>query len=412
MKIGYDASQTGFQKTGCGYFAYSLITHLAGIDKKNTYLLYPTFGDSYWDAHDGAHTVKFSQSNVLQGKGHASFLEAKIFWANPPNDCETFLGSPDIVHANNFFCPPNLKQAKLVYTFYDFGYVEHPELTSEENRMVCFDGNFSASLYADCVITISETSRRQFLKIFPHFRREKTAVVYPASRFEYRTDCPRPRELGYLSPDQFLMNVGTLEIKKNQLGLVNAYARAKRYLNHTLPLVLIGKDGGGLTAIQKAVQELGLSQEVIIMPYASDEALQWLYQNCFAFVFPSFFEGFGMPIMEAMALGAPVVASNSSCIPEITDGAAYLVSPDSQDEITDAIIRLGLGEIKREEFRYKGFERSASFSWKKTAEKVLKCYERVLAGPEKSPQDARYAATTSSQGPSIRTLPASSHTAR
>lgn len=402
MKIGFDASQTGFQKTGCGYFAHSLITHLAEIDRENTYLLYPTFGDSYWDPQNGENTVKFPYPNTLQGKGHSSFLEAKIFWSNPPDDCESFLGAPDIVHANNFFCPVNLKRAKLVYTFYDFGYVQHPELTSEENRTVCFEGNFNASLYADWVITISETSRRQFLKIFPHFKRDKTAVVYPASRFQYSVDCPRPGELGDLSPGGFLMNVGTLEVKKNQIGLVKAYARIKRYLNHSLPLVLIGKDGGGLAAIQKTVQELQLTREVRILPYANDEALQWLYQNCFAFVFPSFFEGFGMPIMEAMALGAPVVASNSSCIPEITDGAALLVDPRDEEEIAEAVMRLALGEIKREELRYKGFERSASFSWQKTAEEVLACYERAL----------RYAATTSSQGPSILTLPASSHIAR
>lgn len=412
MKIGFDTSQTGFQKTGCGYFAYSLITHLAEIDRENSYLLYPTFGDSYWDGEGGKNTVKFPQPNVMQHPGHSSPLEAKMFWTNLPDNFETFLGSPDIIHANNFFCPVGLKHAKLVYTFYDFGYVEHPELTSEENRIICFDGNFNAGLYADWVIVISETSRRQFLKFFPHFRRDRTLVVYPASRFEYQADCPQPEELEFLSPGEFLMNVGVLGVKKNQLGLVKAYARAKRYLKKTVPLVLIGKDDGGLAVIRKTVQELGLNREVLIVPYASDKTLQWLYQNCFAFIFPSFFEGFGMPIMEAMSLGAPVVASNNSCIPEITDGAALLVNPHDEEEITDALIRLSLGEIKREELRYKGLERSKCFSWKKTAEDVLACYQRALAAPGIPSHEARYAPTTSSQGPSIRTLPSSSHIAR
>ncbi|MBV9354377.1 MAG: glycosyltransferase family 1 protein, partial [Chloroflexi bacterium] len=121
MIVGFDVSQTGEAKAGCGYFADSLMRSLAAIDHDNQYLLYPTFGTGVWDAHWPRSTLRLPQPNVRRGIGHRSASELNAFWSNPTPDFERQLGNPDIIHANNFFCPVGVKRARVVYTLHDLG---------------------------------------------------------------------------------------------------------------------------------------------------------------------------------------------------------------------------------------------------------------------------------------------------
>ncbi len=192
MRIGFDISQTGKAKAGCGWLADSLIRHLAEIDTRNEYVLYPTFGDGYWDIVGPESTVHIDKSNFQRGLSHATMAEMREFWRNPPSDLETRLGEPDIVHANNFFCPRGLRQARLVYTLYDMMFLEHPESTTEANRNTCFTGVFNASLRADFIVAISQYSRNHFLSTFPHYPADRVHVVH--RRFLFQPQCPRPRK--------------------------------------------------------------------------------------------------------------------------------------------------------------------------------------------------------------------------
>jgi hypothetical protein len=136
--------------------------------------------------------VKVDGSHVRRGLAHGTQDAARSFWSRPPANLETQLGYPDVVHANNFFCPTTLRKARLVYTLYDLSFLEHPEWTTEANRSGCFDGVLNASLYADRIIATSEYSRRHFLETFPHYPSERLAVVPPATRFARRGDLARP----------------------------------------------------------------------------------------------------------------------------------------------------------------------------------------------------------------------------
>ena len=187
MRIGFDISQTGCGKAGCGYFADSMIQQLARIDLENEYILYPTFGNFFWDPEWRTSTRRIDHPRFRRAEGHTTLDKARAFWSNPPEDVETSLGKPDIVHSNNFFCPHGLESARLVYTLYDLSFLDHPEWHTEENRLGCFEGVFNASLYADMIVSISEHSRRHFLEMFPHFPPERIVVVHLASRFTRRT---------------------------------------------------------------------------------------------------------------------------------------------------------------------------------------------------------------------------------
>src|SRR5262249_19420115 len=146
-------------------------------------------------------TVKVDGHHVRRGLAHGTPDAARAFWSRPPDDLEAQLGHPDVIHANNFFCPTTLRSVKLVYTLYDLSFLEQPEWTTEANRAGCSDGVFKASLYADRIIAISAYSRRHFLQTFPHYPSENVVVVPPASRFVRRAGTGRPKGLPSLSSD-------------------------------------------------------------------------------------------------------------------------------------------------------------------------------------------------------------------
>lgn len=377
MKIGFDVSQTGDNKAGCGYLAYSLIRALAEIDSHNEYLLYPTFGDFYFDPNWPKTVVKVSQDNFRQGLGHATLKEARAFWGNPPPDFEGLLGEPQIIQANNFFCPTGLKSARLVYVLYDMGFLHEPDATTETNRIGCFSGVFRASLYADHIIAISSFSREHFLRVFPHYPADRISVIPLASRFQIDSETKKPNALN-LNPGRFWLNVGTLEPRKNQLRLLGAYAKLKAELGGAYPLVLAGGKGWLMGDFDQSIANLGLEADVIRPGYVDDQQLAWLYRNCYAFIYPSLFEGFGLPVLEAMSLGAAVIASNTTSLPEVVGEAGLLVDPYDQEAIFSAMHALANHPGERDHLSALALDRAKEYSWQGTAKRVLKVYKNLL----------------------------------
>ena len=307
MKIGYDVSQTGAKKAGCGFFADSLLRALAKIDKDNQYILYPTFGDGFWDPEWKSTTCQIAQPNFKRGLSYRFHKDNQHFWTHPSSDFEKQLGHPDIIHANNFFCPTHLRSANIVYTLHDMSFLENPEWTTEANRTTCFNGVFNASLHADWIIAVSEYTKKHFMKTFPHYPAEQISVIYHASRFTYNSNLTRPKTLSMLYSEMFWLTVGTIEPRKNYYRLLKSYASLKNDTEHMLPLVIAGKKGWLNENFEQWIIELNLEADVVWMDYVNDIELQWLYQNCFTFIYPSLFEGFGMPVVEAMSLGAVVL---------------------------------------------------------------------------------------------------------
>jgi glycosyltransferase involved in cell wall biosynthesis len=135
---------------------------------------------------------------------------------------------------------------------------------------------------------------------------------------------------------------------------------------------------------EKVLDEVALRQDAVLLGYVDDEALQWLYQNCFAFVYPSLFEGFGLPVLEAMSLGAPVVTSDTTSLPEIVGAAGLLVNPLEEEDISQAMLKLSTGQVSREALKEMALRRSGAFSWTHTAEAVLQWYKDVASTSKES----------------------------
>jgi glycosyltransferase involved in cell wall biosynthesis len=382
MKIGYDVSQTGKLKAGCGYLAYSLGQALSEFDTQNEYFLFPTFGDFYLDPDWPKDTLQVNRPNFQRGSSQRNLEEAQKFWRNPSADFEQRLGNPDIIHANNFYCPTQLKRARLVYTLYDLGHIQNPDWTTEANRVGCFEGTFNASLHADFIVAISDYSRRHFLNVFPHYPSSRMAVVPLASRFAGQPVPAQPEALGYLKPGQFWLNVATIEPRKNPRRLAQAYARLKAEVGATYPLVLAGGRGWLMEDFEDYLIELGIREDVHLLGYVDDSTVIWLLKNCFALVYPSLFEGFGLPVLEAMSQGAAVITSNTTSIPEVIGDAGLLIDPMDVESIYQAMRQLYQGEIDRSSLQTRGLERSKLFSWQSSARQVMSIYEQVM-GMEK-----------------------------
>ncbi|HTS17798.1 MAG TPA: glycosyltransferase family 1 protein [Verrucomicrobiae bacterium] len=376
MRIGFDVSQTGAGRSGCGYFAESMIRHLAEIDDGNEYVLYPTFGSHWWDPDWQSGIATVAGPNFQRWEGHQSHQESRRFWDEPTEQFEAHLGDPDIVHANNFFCPKGLHAARLVYTLHDLAFLEYPEFATEANRLACFDGVLRASLLADLIVAVSEHSRHHFLETFPHYPPERAIVMHEASRFASRP-IARPEKLSMLAPGEFWLSVGTLEPRKNPVRLFRAYARLKSSAPLTWPLVWAGGNGWLMDDLPHLLKEEGLERDILLLGRVDDESLQWLYQNCFAFVFPSVFEGFGLPVLEALSLGAPVIAANTTSIPEVVGAAGLLVDPLSEDEILAAMMKLDGDKALRQGLSSAGPRQAERFSWTQSARQLLQQYQRT-----------------------------------
>ncbi len=379
MRIGLDVSQTGRFKAGCGYFADSLARQMISAHGENTYILYPTFGSGYWDPNWATDTLQLDGTrNVLRGLGHCRFEELETFWSDPPPDLETRLGSPDVVHSNNFFCPTGLRRARLVYTVHDLAFATHPEWTTEANWNTCFNGVFDASLHADHIVAVSNYTRQQFLAMFPYFPRERVSVVFEASRFPGPRGNAAPEPLQHLIPERFWLAVGTTEPRKNQVRLLEAYARLRATQETTYPLVLVGGAGWMMDDLEARIESMQLSSYVQRLGYVDETCLQWLFENCTAFCYPSLLEGFGLPVIEAMSLGAAVLTSNVSSLPEVVGDAGVLVDPFDVDAIHAGMQRLATDRAFLERLRVESLHRAQQFSWRAAAAQVIEIYRMLL----------------------------------
>jgi glycosyltransferase involved in cell wall biosynthesis len=207
-------------------------------------------------------------------------------------------------------------------------------------------------------------------------------VIHPCSRFsDSSAKGRRPAALNPFAPGEFWLNVGTVEPRKNQIRLLEAYSRYLEVGGNPMPLVLAGGKGWLMDDFNKHVSDLGLEGQILFTGYVSDDELIWLYRNCYANLYPSLFEGFGLPILEGMQFGAPTFCSSSTSMPEVGGDAAILLDPNDVEGWAQAMLELDLR--KREQLSELSLKRAAGFSWQKSAGKLLQLYEEVCSSPKR-----------------------------
>jgi glycosyltransferase involved in cell wall biosynthesis len=277
---------------------------------------------------------------------------------------------------------PAIAPCPTVVTVHDLSFMRYPQAFPPMQRAYLHSQVRRSVAAARRVIAVSQATKQDVVDLFGA-PPDRIDVVYNGVDASF---CPAPaaeveafrRRAGL--PERFILHLGTLEPRKNLVRLVQAFARvrAQDTGQPSVKLVLAGGKGWDYDAVFAEVSRQGLEQEVLFPGYVRDEELAWWYRAAALFVYPSLLEGFGLPVLEAMACGAPTVTSNLSSLPEVAGDAALLVDPTSVDALVEALLRLLADADLARELRGRGLAQAARFPWRRTAAETAAVYRRAL----------------------------------
>jgi glycosyltransferase involved in cell wall biosynthesis len=384
MRIGIDVSMTADAKTGLPSYARSLVEALARIDAHNEYLLYPITWHSFPLNHRDAVRPRARNFKVVCGRMPERLLRRA--WER--GDRERLLGPPPDVYFSPFHNAPDRWFPRLVCVFHDVAFRAHPEFSTEANRVYCEQQFERASRLAHHLVTVSHFSKAEIVRLMGTAA-DRITVVHEAADPRYR---PLPgasvpaRFQQALGGRPFVLYVGSVEPRKNLATLVEAYARFQRRTRQPVPLAIAGGTGWKNSAVFEAVARHGLQDRVHFLGMVSDQELLELYNTCALFCYPSLYEGFGLPVIEAMSCGAPVVTSRKASLPEVGgDAVRYVDDPRDEVAIADALEEVLADRALQDRLRTAGLQQAARFSWDRAAQQTLQLLENVVADVDLDP---------------------------
>lgn len=286
--------------------------------------------------------------------------------------CRTFRA--DLYHETDLIPPPRLT-VPTVYTIHDLSLLKYRD-THPKERLWLFDLFFRRRIHdVSHIVTVSEFIRGEIIEELGVHPDRVTAVhEAPSSVFSQRgADAVAAMKARLRLPRDYVLFVGTQEPRKNLSLLIRALSLVKS----PVPLVLAGWSGWGDRVWQRLIEQLGMTDRVYRTGYVDEETLACLYSGALVTVYPSLYEGFGLPVLEAMACGAPVICSAAASLPEVSGGAALQVDPHDPDDLAAALERILADSGLREQVAERGKRRAAQFSWNRCARETLQVFEKV-----------------------------------
>jgi glycosyltransferase involved in cell wall biosynthesis len=383
MKIAFDALPLISEKmTGIGYCQAGQIQALMALHPEEQYVM------QFFATGDGGEKRKRlkmyedSRAEIRQGmfSGYLYRLVSNFL----PLPYNKFFGSDaDLTHFFNYIVPPKVS-GKTIVTVHDMVYKTFPETVRGRTRYMLETGLKRSMKRADLIVTDSEFSRTEIVKYFPQW--EKKLRVVPCgvdkSRFHPVEDQVRideTKNLLGIDRDYFLY-LGTLEPRKNLRRLAVAYNEFRKGKSEYPCLVLAGGKGWLNQELMNTIKELDLDTDVKLVSYVPENHICTLMSGALSFVFPSIYEGFGMPPLEAMACGVPVLTTHAASLPEVVDDCAMICSPYHTDEMTNCLEKLYLDSKLRHELSAAGIKRARLFSWENAAAILYNVYKEALGG--------------------------------
>lgn len=372
MKIAIDArSATLHQGTGIGTYTNNLISELLSLDSENEFDLFCS----------GKFNKDFNKinANIIYSSGrHGGFYE-KYYIPNLLNELHT-----DLYHIpqNGIGFDFDTEIPTLV-TIHDLIPYIMPE-TVGKGYLERFLRDMPNIISNSCgILTVSQYSKKDILKFFSFYPEDKIFVTPLAANSNFKPldkeDCKLYVKNTFGVNDPYILYIGGFSLRKNALGLIKAFSKVHKDLNKPYKLLVGGplKDEG--EKLSAFVKENNLQDEIIFCGYLEDDILPILYSGCDAFVYPSFYEGFGLPPLEAMSCKAPVITSNLTSIPEVTGDNAILINPYDISELENALVTLLNDEALKATLSEKGYLRSLEFTWTKTAQNTLEAYKHLVS---------------------------------
>lgn len=365
MKLGVDVAQSCAERAGCAWWGDAIARALAaqpGVELE----LYHHFGD-WVNGSTARGTAIAGASNVTSPLHNLSLLEAREFWAKREAG-EPLPGSPDVVLATGFHAP-RTPGSKLIYVVHDLAFLTRQDFASSSTRLICQEQLLLALSRAAGLVFVSEFTQREFESVLPGWLQETkrpTAVIPGASRFD-STDRVRPRD----SEAPWLF-VGSIEPRKNVGTLLDAYERYAAQRARPRPLSLVGGAGWKSEALHTRIRELSARLPITWRGYVDDPALLRAYAESFALVMPSWHEGFGLPVVEAMGQALPVIASHAGALPETCGkAAAALIDPVRSEQLAEAMIALDDSPFAHRHAATAGLRHAVNYAWTDSARMIL-----------------------------------------
>jgi glycosyltransferase involved in cell wall biosynthesis len=378
MRIAIDYTAAIRQGAGIGAYVHNLVAALLAQDPSNQYTLLTS----------GQPTHEHPFPSAPNVRGRSIFIPDRylnVLWYrwHMPLPATLFAGPTDIYHGPDFVLPPLNKKVHKVVTIHDLAFLEHPEYAVPSLAAYLSKVVPEAVAAADVVATVSSEVSRTLIKHFqtpreklvvipngiaPYFRRISDPLLLNATQHKFGLKHP------------LVLGVGTLEPRKNHAGLIKAFYAAQKKKGGPAMLALAGGPGWLYEETRKLVADLKLERKVRFLGRVSDLELITLYSMADVFAFPSFFEGFGIPPLEAMACGAPVITSNTSSLPEVAGDAALLVDPTDTTALAQAIQTLLENEELRSQLVQKGYLQAQKYTWDNSARRMLGVYQRLYNG--------------------------------
>lgn len=381
MNITFDAVPICSDKiTGIGWCEVGQTRTLAQLHPENRYeYSFFTSGDKERVKRVRQFAGKHIKLNTSDFSGYL-YRAASTFLPLPYS---FFFGRKShVTHFFNYIIPPFVHGKKVV-TVHDMVYKAFPETVRGRTRFMLEMGLKRSMKSADLIVTDSEFSKSEIIKYFPQHE-HKIRVVPCGVDLERFHPCDAPERIPEVKRSldiegDYFLYLGTIEPRKNLERLISAYAAFAKNAGEKAPkLVLAGGKGWLNDGIYSRVERLGMTENIIFTKYVPSEDMNPLMCGALAFVFPSIYEGFGMPPLEAMACGVPVLASGEASLPEVTGDCAVICDAYSVKSIAQGLYRLYSDEKLRRELSRRGLERAKSFTWERSAEMLLEVYRELV----------------------------------
>jgi len=371
VHIAIDAHSVGANLGGNETYATNLIEALAEIDQVNQYTLYVT-RQSAIDRF--AH--RWSNVKVRQTLPHTPIVRIPITLS-----AELRKNPVDVLHVQ--YTAPPFAPCPVVTTIHDLAFEHLPETFNRRSWMQLRLTVRRTARRAAHIITVSEYSRQDIIKTY-RVAPERISVTPEAAsphfaRITNESELGRVRQKYGIQRD-YVLSLCSIQPRKNLVRLIQAYSYLREsHLGAELPqLVLAGKKGWLESEIFRTANESSIARDILFTGYVADADLPALYSGARCFVYPSYFEGFGLPVLEAMQCGTPVIVGNRTSLPEVVGDAGILVDPFNPKDFANAIERLVSNPSDRDELREHGIERAKAFNWLETARLTLQVYEQVF----------------------------------
>lgn len=363
MTIGIDASRAFVKtKTGIEEYAYRVIKHLRDCLGDQQVILY---------LDPRVNKLEYIDFDLPEN-WKTKFLRAPVFWTQARLSLEMLFHPVDIL-----FIPahtvPLIHPKNTIVTIHGLEYEFCPKAYSLFERLYMRWSIRKSCQWAKRIIAVSENTKKDLMKLYK-VPEGKIEVIYEGIgndnfKFQISNFESNPNDIISNYRSYFLF-VGRLEERKNIIGIVEAFEILKRKYKISQKLILIGKFGFGGEKIKNKIDSSEYKSDIILTGYVSDEDKFYLMANADVFLFPTFYEGFGLPILEAQSVGMPVVTSNVSSMPEVAGNSAVLVDPKNTNEIAEAVYKLISNESYKNDIIEKGYNNIKRFSWEKCAREI------------------------------------------